>query len=893
MKKYLIALLLLIPVAAYAGQSVFQPFQGGTGTSTAPMLGYVLVGQSNGTYAPQATSTLGITGAGTVTSVAATTPTGLTVSGSPVTTAGTLAFSLQNGYNIPLTASTTAWNNFLNTPSSIISAGTGLSWSGNTLNSTLTSSQWTTNGSSIYYVNPVQIGGTDNRGVLTVQKVSTQAFSPNTDPTDAGRYFLMDNNETDNAINEFSNITLQVNPTGSLGAGRVLSDIRAVRQAANSTDMAFVFSAFQQGPTYQDYFQVASSTNWFAGNLKVGGSGTTASTLGVNGSASIGASYLGNAAPSNSLIVQNSIGVATTSPMSPLSVVGNIFQNGQYTHFGSDTETTCSTFNCVELWGNDGSENGVQMGVGNRSASNQAYSGLFLNNNLADSTITHYGFFGLNSSNYSDTTFGTALAVPNQMQIQNTDGPVSLVASTSTSPGYISFLVGGANTANEAMRIINNGNVGVGTTSPSSLFSVGNTNGINFSTATSTFSSTGGINLTNGCFAIGGTCLSSGGGGTPGGSNTQVQFNDSGSFGGTSGFVFTKTNGQLSLPSNGWYELGGNLLAYASSTNQDTIFGLNAGGKNATTSATVGTNTAIGYFSLNSLITGVDDTSVGYQSMKNVTSSFDNVAVGDQTLLSLTSGSARDTALGFQAGQAISSGSDNTSIGNGAGSASGSNTLSFMTAVGSSALTNDTGSGNTALGYKAANSLTSGTFNIAIGANVTPVSNTASGQLTIGNVLFGTGLYSGSTVASSTTSGGAIGVGSTTPFATFAIGGTSGTDPFAVATSSQGTLAFGIDSSGHRYSGGPAPAVSSCGTNPSITGDDNAGTITVGSGVSTTACTITFAHSWAATPTCQLATDSVTALADISSISGSALTVGLGASLSSGHIYYECLYHHS
>ena len=35
---------------------------GGTGTTTAPTLGQVLVGQANGTYAPQATSTLGITG---------------------------------------------------------------------------------------------------------------------------------------------------------------------------------------------------------------------------------------------------------------------------------------------------------------------------------------------------------------------------------------------------------------------------------------------------------------------------------------------------------------------------------------------------------------------------------------------------------------------------------------------------------------------------------------------------------------------------------------------------------------------------------------------------------------------------------------------------------------
>lgn len=50
------------------------------------------------------------TGSGSVTSVAMTVPTGLTVSGSPVTTSGTLAVALQSGYSIPTTASQTNWD---------------------------------------------------------------------------------------------------------------------------------------------------------------------------------------------------------------------------------------------------------------------------------------------------------------------------------------------------------------------------------------------------------------------------------------------------------------------------------------------------------------------------------------------------------------------------------------------------------------------------------------------------------------------------------------------------------------------------------------------------------------------------------------------------------------
>lgn len=59
-----------------------------------------------------------------------------------------------------------------------------------------------------------------------------------------------------------------------------------------------------------------------------------------------------------------------------------------------------------------------------------------------------------------------------------------------------------------------NGNFGIATNTPGSLLSIGNTGGINLSpTGTSTFgSSANGINLTNGCFAVNGTCLSTGGG---------------------------------------------------------------------------------------------------------------------------------------------------------------------------------------------------------------------------------------------------------------------------------------------------------------------------------------------------------------------------------------------
>lgn len=56
------------------------------------------------------TSLGGSINVGTVTSVSMTVPTGLSISGSPVTTSGTLALTLAAGYSIPTTASQTNWD---------------------------------------------------------------------------------------------------------------------------------------------------------------------------------------------------------------------------------------------------------------------------------------------------------------------------------------------------------------------------------------------------------------------------------------------------------------------------------------------------------------------------------------------------------------------------------------------------------------------------------------------------------------------------------------------------------------------------------------------------------------------------------------------------------------
>lgn len=88
-------------------------------------------GTSLGTYTPNsAAKTINVTvptklselsndsgytkNTGTVTSVAISVPTGLSVSGSPITTHGTIAISLASGYSIPTTAKQTNWDKVYN-----------------------------------------------------------------------------------------------------------------------------------------------------------------------------------------------------------------------------------------------------------------------------------------------------------------------------------------------------------------------------------------------------------------------------------------------------------------------------------------------------------------------------------------------------------------------------------------------------------------------------------------------------------------------------------------------------------------------------------------------------------------------------------------------------------
>jgi hypothetical protein len=131
------------------------------------------------------------------------------------------------------------------------------------------------------------------------------------------------------------------------------------------------------------------------------------------------------------------------------------------------------------------------------------------------------------------------------------------------------------------------------------------------------------------------------------------------------------------------------------------------------------TNTAFGISTLTSITTGGEY----------------NVAVGNLALDANTTGT-NNTALGSSTLTDLVTASDNTALGS---FALFKTTGGGNTAVGSGALSENIGGvNNTIIGYSAGSNLTTGDYNIFIGALAQPtISNTGSNQLNIGNWIYG------------------------------------------------------------------------------------------------------------------------------------------------------------
>jgi hypothetical protein len=117
------------------------------------------------------------------------------------------------------------------------------------------------------------------------------------------------------------------------------------------------------------------------------------------------------------------------------------------------------------------------------------------------------GFSRFNISDTGDLLLNHPSGSPTITGGTTDSAGLTLKSTAATGINDFIRMVVGNNGSIEALTVSNPGYVGIGSTTPSSIFSVGDTGGINFSTATSTFSSSGGINLAAGCFAVRGVCV--------------------------------------------------------------------------------------------------------------------------------------------------------------------------------------------------------------------------------------------------------------------------------------------------------------------------------------------------------------------------------------------------
>jgi hypothetical protein len=229
-----------------------------------------------------------------------------------------------------------------------------------------------------------------------------------------------------------------------------------------------------------------------------------------------------------------------------LTLPGNLVINGLTNVFGSNVALLQSNPDLPLLSISSGSNGGVSSlwveDIGNVGTSNIA---AVYANPTSGSGIVRIAV-GQNGGN----------AGPNLWDF-GTDGNLTIPGS---SGGFIKTVANASigiaavdNGTNNPAQLLSMTNAGAAT-SIVSAYATNATIQTNATGAINTwaFDSAGNLTLPGNTFAVNyanGTQVSIGGGnGTPGGSNTQIQFNDNGNFGANSGFTFDSTTGNISIP---------------------------------------------------------------------------------------------------------------------------------------------------------------------------------------------------------------------------------------------------------------------------------------------------------------------------------------------------------
>lgn len=471
--------------------------QGGTSTSTAPGVGKMLIGNGQN-YDLVSSSTLGMSR-----SDFSNTATGLSYS----TTTGVTALSA--GYVIPLSASTTAWNGFYNTPSTVITAGTGLQWSGNTLNNiavaggsttTIAVGATTVNGPSFTF----STSSDTNIGLTIVPSGSTLTYTPTWIGTLGNARIASSSYWKGYA--DFSSTATGLTYTSATGAFSLTSGY-VIPLSASTSEWATTNNTVN-----------ANSTNWttaYTDRLKWDGGST--GLVAATGRTSLGLTDTATIASTTFYLASNPSSYITASALVPYlstttAVSTYITQASTSATYITQASTSATySLKTQEPWGATTTGaiwyagTGARVGVGTSTfapstiiavaSSSPSYLQMVMTNtsqtatssvdyvaaNSSSTDTTWYTAFGQNSSGWGASNW--TINGKNDGYLYTNGGNLSV--GTASSSTYLNFFTGGTLAANERMRIDTAGNVAIGTTTASARLDIhgaGTTSGMSLQT---------------------------------------------------------------------------------------------------------------------------------------------------------------------------------------------------------------------------------------------------------------------------------------------------------------------------------------------------------------------------------------------------------------------------
>jgi hypothetical protein len=246
-------------------------------------------------------------------------------------------------------------------------------------------------------------------------------------------------------------------------------------------------------------------------------------------------------------------------------------------------------------------------------------------------------------------------------------------------------------------------------------------------------------------------------GGVGSSTTTQVLYNSSGLVVGSANMTFSGT--ALTLANDASIsgltvgkgldaDTGSTAVGYQSLASTTSALNQTAVGYQALNASTSGNaNQAFGYKALLLTTTGTNNVGVGHSALYSNTTGGLNVAVGREALYSNTTAS-NNTAVGYQSSYSNTTGTTNTALGQ--GTLFASTTGSENTAVGNNALlTNTTGGSNTSVGVSSLRLNTTGVENSAFGQGALRSNTTGGSNVSIGYL----SLYSNTTASNNTAVG--------------------------------------------------------------------------------------------------------------------------------------------